>query len=220
MEYLIKQSSTATPLLFLMVSSDDHLTGVTGLSPTVTISKNGGSFGSPSGGVTELGNGWYRAAGNATDTNTLGPLVLHATATGADPCDACYGIVAFDPHSATNLGLSALAAIGTLTADERNAAADALLDRVSAIDGKTPKEAMRIMAAVLAGKITDAGTGTETFVGLDGSTTRVVVTVDSTGNRTAVEYRAIAPYWVIWYEWGDTIRPPATARQNQQIALP
>jgi hypothetical protein len=76
----------------------------------------------------------------------------------------------------------------TLTADERNAVADALLNRSSAIDGKTPKETMQIIAALLAGIITDAGTGTETFLGLDGSTTRVVVTVDSAGNRSAVAY--------------------------------
>lgn len=56
------------------------------------------------------------------------------------------------------------------------------------VDGKTLQEALQIIAAVLAGEIIDAGTGTETFKGLDGSTDRVVVTVDAQGNRSVVVY--------------------------------
>lgn len=104
----LKQSSTAQPLMFLLVSSTDHITPVTGATPTVTISKNGGSFSSPSGAVSEVGNGWYKVAGNTTDTSTLGPLIVHATATGADPTDERYEVVAYDPQAGTNLGLSAI----------------------------------------------------------------------------------------------------------------
>jgi len=93
MNYEIKQSTTTYALVFLMVDSGDHVTGKTGLSPTVTLSKNGGSFASPSGAVTEIANGWYKVAGNATDNNTLGPLILHATGTGADPTDVVYTVV-------------------------------------------------------------------------------------------------------------------------------
>jgi hypothetical protein len=92
-----QQASTTHPILFLMVDSSDHITGKPGLSPTVTISKDGGAFGSPSGAVTELANGWYALAGNATDRNTLGELVVHAEATGADPVDERYEIVVYDP---------------------------------------------------------------------------------------------------------------------------
>ena len=56
------------------------------------------------------------------------------------------------------------------------------------IDGKTLQEAIRYVAAICAGKISGAGTGTEEFVGLDGVTRRVTVTVDNLGNRTAVSY--------------------------------
>ena len=56
------------------------------------------------------------------------------------------------------------------------------------IDGKTIIAALEIIAAAVAGKISGAGTGTEAFKGLDGSTTRAVVTVDSSGNRSAVSY--------------------------------
>lgn len=108
MSYPLKQSSTAKPLLFFMTDSSDHITGKTGLSPTVTISKNGGSFGSPAGAVSEIANGWYKVAGNATDTNTLGPIALHATGTGADPDDRLFPVVVYDPDDAVRLGLTAL----------------------------------------------------------------------------------------------------------------
>jgi hypothetical protein len=56
------------------------------------------------------------------------------------------------------------------------------------VDGKTLPAALQIIAAAAIGKVSGAGTGTEIFVGLDGSTTRATVTVDSSGNRTAVVY--------------------------------
>jgi len=56
------------------------------------------------------------------------------------------------------------------------------------VDGKTISVALAIIAAGVLGKISGAGTGTEVFVGLDGSTTRATVTVDASGNRSAVSY--------------------------------
>ena len=106
--YQVKQSSTAYPLVFLMVQSSDHVTGLTGASPTVTLSKSGGAFASPSGAVTEIANGWYKVAGNATDTATLGPLALHATAASGDPVDVMYEVIAHDVQDAVHLGLSCL----------------------------------------------------------------------------------------------------------------
>jgi len=87
-----------------MVDSTDHITPKTGLSPTVVISKNGGSFASASGAVSEVGNGVYALAGNATDRNTLGELVIYATAAGADPVTEIYSITDFDPFAKTVLG--------------------------------------------------------------------------------------------------------------------
>ncbi len=42
------------------------------------------------------------------------------------------------------------------------------------------------MNAVLAGKVSGAGTGTETFRGINDDKDRVVATTDSSGNRTAI----------------------------------
>src|SRR5580765_2525308 len=108
MGYPLKQAQTAQALVFLMVDSTDHLSPKTGLAPTVTLSKNGATFGSPAGAVTEVGSGWYKVAGHATDSGTLGPLVLHATATGADPTDDRYDVVGYDPQDVVRLGLTAL----------------------------------------------------------------------------------------------------------------
>ncbi len=66
---------------------------------------------------------------------------------------------------------------------------DTLLDQTNGIEtGMTVRQATRIMAAVLAGKVSGAGSGTENFTGLDGSTLRVQVTADAAGNRTSVGY--------------------------------
>jgi hypothetical protein len=66
-----------------------------------------------------------------------------------------------------------------------SAVPDAVHDEVIE-NSKTFRQITRIAAAALAGKVSGAGTGTETFKGLDGSTDRIVSTVDSNGNRTAV----------------------------------
>lgn len=138
MGYLLKISQTAQPLVFLMIDAADHVSPKTGLSPTVTLSKNGGSFASPAGAVTEISNGWYKIAGNATDTGTLGPLLLHATGTGADPTDDRFDVVAYDPQDAVRLGMTALpnaaaeAAGGLFTrgtgAGQINQAANGMID--------------------------------------------------------------------------------------------
>ena len=50
----------------------------------------------------------------------------------------------------------------------------------------TAEEIVRLMASMLTGKVSAAGTGTETFRDLDDAKDRVVVMVDENGNRTAV----------------------------------
>jgi hypothetical protein len=108
MGYPIMLGQAAQPLGFLMIDSTDHLSGKAGLTPTVTISKNGATFATPAGAVAEIGDGWYKVAGNAADANTLGPLILHATASGADPVDELYPVVAFNPLDGAALGLANL----------------------------------------------------------------------------------------------------------------
>lgn len=116
---LLKQS-TAYTVMFPMVDSSDHLAPKTGLTVTVNISKAGGSFGAAGGTVTEVANGWYKCALTTTDTNTLGDLAFHCTATGADPTQFKEQVVAVDVGDAAAFGLSRLDAAvssrSTLTA--------------------------------------------------------------------------------------------------------
>jgi hypothetical protein len=90
MAYDIYKDTADVPLMFLMVLASDGTTPATGLSPTVTLSKNGAAFGAPAGAVTELSSGWYKVAANATDSNTYGPLLLHAAVATADNTDVTY----------------------------------------------------------------------------------------------------------------------------------
>jgi hypothetical protein len=83
---LLKQS-TAYARTFLMVQSSDHVTGLTGASVSVALSKAGAAFAAAAGAVSEIGNGFYKVALTTTDTGTLGDLAFHCTAAGADPTD-------------------------------------------------------------------------------------------------------------------------------------
>ena len=80
--------------------------------------------------------------------------------------------------------------LGTLSTAERNAIADALLGRSDGIEtGITPRQALRAIAAVVAGVITTSQEAQEIFKALGATslgTTRVTLTVDSEGNRSAV----------------------------------
>lgn len=98
MGVLLKQS-TARNRMILMIDAADHVTGKTGLTPTVTLSKDGGAFAAVGGTVTEIANGWYKVALNTTDTNTLGDLVIHATGAGADPTDIVDQVVTQLPQA-------------------------------------------------------------------------------------------------------------------------
>lgn len=56
-------------------------------------------------------------------------------------------------------------------------------------DGKSIKQLLQLMAAVLCGKTTGAGTGTEKFRSLNDTADRVTATIDAaTGNRTGMTY--------------------------------
>ena len=75
----------ATPRLpILMVDATDDETAETALTVSVQISKNGGAFAATTNSPVEVGNGWYYVILTATETDTDGPLLLRATAAGAD----------------------------------------------------------------------------------------------------------------------------------------
>jgi hypothetical protein len=112
-------------------------------------------------------------------------LIIAAT----DAIIAAIGDVPTNAELATALGTAddavLLAIDGLPTALEN---ADALLDRADAIEtGLTPRQMLKGSAAVLLGKASGGGTGTETFrSAVADDADRVVSTNDASGNRTAV----------------------------------
>ncbi len=96
---LLKQS-TAYVRTFLMVQSADHISGLTGATVTVKIGKAGGTGAAAGGAVAEIDStnlpGWYKVSLNTTDTNTVGDLTYHCTATSADPTDFTDQVVVVD----------------------------------------------------------------------------------------------------------------------------
>lgn len=74
-----------------------------------------------------------------------------------------------------------------LTSSERDSVADALLDRTAGVEtNRTLRQTLRLMLSALAGKVSGAGTGTETFRDTNDSKNRIVATTDDDGNRSAV----------------------------------
>ncbi len=110
---LIKQS-TARNRMILMVDSGDHVTGKTGLTLTITASKDGAAFASISPTVTERGTGWYSLALTTSHTDTLGDFALHITGSAADPTDIVDQVVALLPGDAVNVGkMNSVTLLGT-----------------------------------------------------------------------------------------------------------
>jgi hypothetical protein len=93
---MIKQSTTRNLMVFL-TDSTDHVTGLTGATLTIALSKNGAAFGAITPVVTERGDGWYSLAMTTSHTDTLGDLVLHITAASADPIDLREQVFALLP---------------------------------------------------------------------------------------------------------------------------
>lgn len=133
-------------------------------------------------------------AGNITNANLLATLEASAGLIGNSSFSATRTAIAYLASNPT--GASTLTAvnyaIGSLSADILSYGAltpqgisDAVWAQVIE-SGLTSAEILRIMASALAGKVSGAGTGVETFVGLDETTNRIISTVDVDGNRTSV----------------------------------
>lgn len=106
--------STAYNRAFKMIDGTDHLSAKTGMSLVLKLSKNGAAFANAGGTTSEIGNGWYLAALNTTDTNTFGDLAYYIIATGttatnfADDTDFVDQVVNFNYADGTRMGLLSL----------------------------------------------------------------------------------------------------------------
>lgn len=176
----VLKQSTAYTRMFLLVQSSDHITGLTAASPTVNLSKAGAAFAAAGGVVTEVANGWYKIALTTTDTNTLGDLAYHITATSADPTDFV------DQVTANILGDTLPVNVLQINGTAQTAADLGVLNSANGIETSySMAQAMRVMLAALCGKVSGLP-GSPVFKATDGTTTRISATTDVNGNRTAV----------------------------------
>lgn len=114
---------------------------------------------------TEIGSGYYDFAGlDTAESYTIQEEVVAGTKSAADTL-----LSVSLPELLTAERLGKIDSIGT-----------------EDIDGYTVEEAMRVVLAVLAGKASGGGTGTELFRAVDDSKVRVTTTTTTTGNRTTV----------------------------------
>lgn len=200
--------STSYARTFLMVLTSDHITGATGKTVTVSISKNGAAFAGAAGVVTEIANGYYSVALTSADTGTLKDLAFHCTAASCDPTDFVDQVVALDPFTATvNPGASGITSAsfaasaipasalatdcigsGQLAASAAQEIADAILDRVDAVEtGLTFRQYLRLSASALFAKVSGAASSTMVFRNaIADSKNRITVTEDANGNRSAI----------------------------------
>lgn len=117
--------SVAKRVVLKAFASSDHVSPATGKTVAIVISKNGASFGNPSGGATnatEIANGWYYVDLTTTDTGTTGPLIVRGTASGTDDVEIAF--VVADAHNGGFDGVpsaTAGASGGVPTVDSNNA---------------------------------------------------------------------------------------------------
>ena len=76
--------NVATKIIFVMVDDADHVTGKTGLSPSVQVRKPGAAFASAINTPIEVSDGFYELELAALELNTEGMLSVRATSVGAD----------------------------------------------------------------------------------------------------------------------------------------
>lgn len=187
--YIVRQGQLDDVVPFLMVDSTDHITGKSGLSPSVELASPGGLFAPAQGVVEEIGHGWYRLRFVASEIANPGILLLHAEAPGADPVDCQIQVVAYDPYDKRYLGVTNIAAIraGGVLIDEvdKQDIVSLLLSRE--IDGGVNlHRTLRALLAVLAGYSAGGGTSSYEFRDPTGSQVRVRGKVDRNGNRTEI----------------------------------
>ena len=93
--YPLLQSTASQKVYVYLVDSTDHISAETGITaPTVTISKNGGNLGAPNAGTwyeVTPASGVYTVTIDATDSDTVGPMIIQVVKAGCDTFRAlCY----------------------------------------------------------------------------------------------------------------------------------
>lgn len=139
------------------------------------------------------------AAGTAWNASaiTSGTFASNAIGAAAIASDAITAAkIASDAINASKIAASALSSskfaagaidANALATDAAQEIADAILDRAAGVEtGYTLRQAMRLILAALAGKLSGAGGSTVTIRDVTDTKSRIIATVDVDGNRSAL----------------------------------
>lgn len=165
----------------LGINASGHVSRVTLVDTTTTNTDMRGTDGAALASAwTSTRAGYLDLMLQAANANQRTVQITGSQHIAADIHELQAGVIAAGDFASGAIDAAALAG----DAATEIAAAVAAVD----IDGKTLQAALRIVAAIVAGVASGAGTSTEVFRGLDGSTTRATVTADASGNRSTVVY--------------------------------
>ena len=186
---LIKQSEATAArrtVYFTAVETDDTTYESTLAGADIRISKAGGAEANSLGTATHIATGLFKYVFDAGEVDTLGEVSLRLAKTGVYNDVRVVNVVPFDPYSSTSLGLSNLDA--TVSSRSSHSAAD-VWDVADGIEtGMTPRQAMRLLSAIVGALTTGGGTSTEVFrAAVSNAKPRATVTITG-ANRTAITY--------------------------------
>jgi hypothetical protein len=142
-----------------------------------------------------FGQGAASVQGNVTGSvQSLAADAINILTFSSGTVASIAGTVADSVLDEAMSGHTTAGTLGKYVADvlaqtDPDAIADAVLDRADGVEaGHTVREYLARTAAVLVGKLSGAGTGTEVFRNMADTADAVTASVDGSGNRTAVTY--------------------------------
>jgi len=164
---LIKQSESTparrTVYVQLTKTADDTAYTTALGAADLKISKAGGAEASSDGTSTHLGGGVFAYVLTTDEVGTLGAGYVRVAQADCYARVYPFQIVAFDPMAASNLGLSNLDT--TVSSNAPANMTTALLDLADGIEtGMTPRQALRLLCAIVGGQTEGADTNSEKFL--------------------------------------------------------
>lgn len=187
---LIKQNEATgarRTVYFTAVNTADDSAYTGALSGAdIRVSKAGGAEANSLGTATHIATGLFKYELTAGECDTVGEVSIRLAKANVYNDVRTVNVVAFDPYSATSLGLTNLDA--AVSSNSPANAAAGLLDLADSIEtGLTVRQALRAILAGAIGKISGAGTSTVSArAAVSDTKVRVTATVDAVGNRTSV----------------------------------
>ena len=157
-------------------ASTTNITAATGITLTPTT-----GLGNQTANITgNLSGSVGSVAANGITSTSIATDAINAAAVKAD------AVTKIQNGLATPTNITAAAGIA-LSSGERTTLADAILDRTNgATANYTLRQALEVMLSVLAGKLSGAATATITIRDINDTKNVLVVSTDSSGNRTAL----------------------------------